>query len=452
MIYRFAVLAGLLVLLLVTWLLYLNPAVVPFRLGGDIEFSASLPFFLLVGAAAGAALTGIAVGLRLLTSTSSWRRRRRREKADRRWREGLAAWYRADDRLAEGRLQQALKFDEHHAEARLALVRLVADRDDFDRAAELLDAALVLQPDDIRFHEAKLDLLRRRGDHLRLAAHLLYLKTRYPGNRRFHAALARAFMDQGQWREAAGAWQETAALARRLKDRKLVDEAARRLTVSRWEWAAASRGGDAAGAVATLDQVLRDDAEFISAYLLKAEIVAAENGEKAVREAVAVLKAGYRRRPHAELLLAGQRLLAAAGTDGWKEVRKYYDKAISRAPEYWPARLLLAVFLLDHQQPEEAARQLEELEKRSLADAPVVRLVAGELAYQRSGELNRATDQVLMALGDTDRPPYVFACSSCGRYDRRWRARCPRCGSYDTSDLSSDVVALGAASRAVAET
>jgi lipopolysaccharide biosynthesis regulator YciM len=202
------------------------------------------------------------------------------------------------------------------------------------------------------------------------------------------------------------------------------------------------RERDAAGAVETLNQILRDDQGFIPAYLLKAEIVAAGKSEKAVRDAIAVLKAGYRQRPHAELLLSGQRLLAAGGADGWQNVLKYYHKAISRTPDYWPARLLLAVFALEHQQAEEASRQLEELKKRSLADIPIVRLVTGELAYQRSHQLNQATDQVLMALRDADRPPFVFACSACGRYQHRWLARCPGCGSYDTLDLSPDVVAL----------
>ena len=82
---------------------------------------------------------------------------------------------------------------------------------------------------------------------------------------------------------------------------------------------------------------------------------------------------------------------------------------------------------------------LAELKQQGISN-PLIKMLAGELAYRQSHQLNEAADQFKEALGLEESPPLVFVCRHCQHYNPGWLPRCPECGYYNTYDLSADLV------------
>ncbi|MBN2331621.1 MAG: tetratricopeptide repeat protein [Deltaproteobacteria bacterium] len=445
MTYRLLLFLGLTFLLLFSYLLYLNPQPLTFTLGSGLKTEGTLPLFILISFAAGGLgmifLLALKAAVQYIGNFRQLKRRHRGMRAENLQRQGVEKWFMADYRKGAKLLQKAAS-REAGLSACQDLARLQLDAGKPQEALAAVEQGLKREPENPQLHWLKVEVLERLGDDLRLLNQLVYLKNRYPHNRYVLTMLAEKMMAQSYWQEAMAAWQELIKLAAVKKDKVRQAEVSGLIRNCRYELAV-QRGlaGDQEAARQLLKELLDDDPAYVPAYILQASLAEAETtNAKRISEAIAILKQGYRRQPNAWYLLKGERLLSA-GDGGHDQVEKYYRKAISRAEDYWPARLLLAFFLLDHQALEQADSLLAGLQ-RQLADSPLVELLAGELSYRQSRQLNEAADHFKRALGLGDKLPLTFSCSNCQRYDNHWLPRCPRCGAYNTYDLSPEVIAV----------
>lgn len=445
MTYRLLLLLGLLFLLLFSYLLYINPQSLTLHLATGLDTHGSLPFFILVSFAAGG------LGMIFLFTAKSFFRysrefkqrkgRRQSQRAVQTTRQGLENWLAADYKKAAKQLKKALKLDGENQEIRRAMVQVQLDAGEPQQAMEILEDGLKIDPDDSQCQWLKVEVLEAMGDDLRLLNHLLYLKSRYPKNVSILNLLVDKLMAQAYWQEAIDVWQEMGKIAKSAKNKEQQADIAARLDGCRYELAAQQwHAGNREAADQSLKELLNKNQKYVPAYFLQAAMAEQElKNPKRIDAALAALKQGYRRQPNAWFLLEGERLLLSSVKDGEEKVEKYYRKAISRHQEYWPARLLFAFFCLRHQRLERVAELLADLKKQDV-DNPLIKMLAGELAYRQSHQLNEAADQFKEALGLEESPPLVFVCRHCHRYNPGWLPRCPGCGQYNTYELSADLV------------
>jgi len=447
MTYRFLLLLGLLFLLLFSYLLYLNPQAITLHLATGLETHGTLPLFILISFAAG----GLGV-LFLFVARSIFRyflgfkkrqSHRHVQQAAQETRQAMEYWLAADYKKATKRLKKALKLDSSNQETRQLLVRVKLDAGEPQQAMEVIEEALKSDPDNSRFQWLKIEVLRVMGDNLRLVNQLMYLKGRYPKNVSILNLLVTELMAQAYWREAIDVWQELAKIAKATKDKKQQGEVAAQLDNCRYELAAQQwQAGKREEAQETLKELLDKNQKFVPAYILQATLEEQDReNPKRIETALAALKQGYRRQSNAWFLLEGERLLFMESEKNEEKVEKYYRKAISRYSDYWPARLLFAFFCLRHQRLERAAEMLLEFKKQGINN-PLIKILAGELSYRQSHQLNEAADQFKKAIGLEETPPLAFICGHCRRYAATWLPRCPECGHYNTYDLSADLVTL----------
>ena len=447
MIYRFLLLFGLLFLLLFSYLLYLNPQSLTLHLATGLDTHGSLPFFILVSFVAGGlgvvSMFAAKSALQYSRGFKQRKGRRQTQKAEKAIRQGLEYWLAADYKKAVKQLKRALKLDRGNLEIHRAMVRVKLDAEEPQQAMEIVDGGLKIDPDDSRLQWLKVEVLTALKDDLRLLNLLIYLHGRYPLNISILNRLVDALMVQGYWQEAIDAWQELAKIAKTAKDKERQAGIAARLDDCRYELAEQQwHAGNREEAEKTLKELLKKNQGYVPAYILQASMAEQElQNPKRIDLALAALKQGYRQQPNACFLLEGERLLLSLSDHGEDKVEKYYRKAISRYHGYWPARLLFAFFCLRHQRLEQVNEQLAQLQQQGVNN-PLIKMLAGELAYRQSHQLNEAVDQFKEALGLEENPPLVFVCSYCHHYAASWLPRCPQCGHYNTYELSPDLVTL----------
>ncbi|MEA2108311.1 MAG: tetratricopeptide repeat protein [Pseudomonadota bacterium] len=445
MIYRFLLLFGLLFLLLFSYLLYLNPQSLTLHLATGLDTHGSLPFFILLSFAAGGL---VMIFLFSAKSIFRYSREFKQRKGHRQiqqavqvTRQGLESWLAADYKKAAKQLKRALKLDGENQEIRRDLIRVKLDAGEPQAAMEIIEDGLKIDPDDSCLQWLKAEVLESLGDDLRLLNYLNYLKGRYPKNVSILNLLVDKLMAQTYWQEAIAAWQELGKIAKAAKNKEQQAEIAVQLDNCRYELAVQQwHAGNREAAEQSLKEVLDRNQKYVPAYILQATMAEQElQNPKRIETALAALKQGYSRQPNAWFLLEGERLLLSASENGEEMVAKYYRKAVSRYQDYWPARLLFAFFCLRQQRLERAAGLLAELKKQEVNN-PLIKMLAGELAYRQSHQLNEAADQFKEAMGLEENPPLVFICNHCQRHAAGWLPRCPGCGHYNTYELSADLV------------
>ncbi len=445
MTYRFLLLFGLLFLLLFSYLLYLNPQALTLHLATGLDTHGSLPFFILVSfAAGGLGVVSLFAAKAAFCYTRGFKQRKGRrqiQQAVQATKQGLESWLAADYKKAAKQLKRALKLDGENQEIRRDMIRVKLDAGEPQQAMEIIEDGLKIDPDEIRLQWLKVEVLEALGDDLRLLNQLLYLKGHYPKNVSILNLLVDKLMAQAYWQEAIDVWQELGKIAKSAKNKEQQAEIAAQLDNCRYELAVQQwHAGDREAAEQTLKELLHKNQKYVPAYILQATMAEQElQNPKRIEAALAVLKQGYRRQPNAWFLLEGERLLLSVSEKSEEKVEKYYRKAISRYQDYWPARLLFAFFCLRHQRLERVAELLAELKKQNINN-PLIKMLAGELAYRQSHQLNEAADQFKDALGLDEKPPLVFICHHCQRYAAGWLPRCPGCGHYNTYELSVDLV------------
>ncbi|MEA3240560.1 MAG: tetratricopeptide repeat protein [Pseudomonadota bacterium] len=445
MTYRLLLLSGLLFLLLFSYLLYLNPQSLTLHLATGLDTHGSLPFFILLSFAAGGL---VMIFLFSAKSIFRYSREFKQRKGHRQiqqavqvTRQGLENWLAADYKKAAKQLKRALKLDGENQEIRRDLIRVKLDAGEPQAAMEIIEDGLKIDPDDSCLQWLKAEVLESLGDDLRLLNHLNYLKGHYPKNVSILNLLVGKLMAQTYWQEAIAVWQELGKIAKAAKNKEQQAEIAAQLDNCRYELAVQQwHAGNREAAEQSLKEVLDRNQKYVPAYILQAAMAEQElQNPKRIETALAALKQGYSRQPNAWFLLEGERLLLSASENGEEMVAKYYRKAVSRYQDYWPARLLFAFFCLRHQRLERAAGLLAELKKQEVNN-PLIKMLAGELAYRQSHQLNEAADQFKEALGLEEKPPLVFICNHCRRYAAGWLSHCPACGHYNTYELSADLV------------
>jgi tetratricopeptide (TPR) repeat protein len=187
----------------------------------------------------------------------------------------------------------------------------------------------------------------------------------------------------------------------------------------------------------SLKLVFEHDKGHVAAWLLKAEM------EEDPADALVHLRNGFWKKPSSIFLIESEKVVAGSDADdGESKIIKLYRKALSRNPDYAPARWLYARFCLEHQKFDEAAAAARKLRESGFT-GPLLEVILGELACRKEHRLEEAVDHFKKALGCAERLEPVFSCGEGGRLAPDWKYRCPHCGAYNSYDISERVCSFG---------
>jgi tetratricopeptide (TPR) repeat protein len=170
--------------------------------------------------------------------------------------------------------------------------------------------------------------------------------------------------------------------------------------------------------------ILREDKDFIPAYLGIAEVMLGENESEA---AVSFLEKGYEQTQSQIILVRLEDLLINLGEPS--RLIRNYRKAISKNPQDHMIKFFLGKLYFRLEMIDDSFDTLSSLE--TVEGIPEMYNLLGEL-YLRRKQCDRAVEEFkkTLEMKKTLRVPYC--CNVCSRADDEWSGRCPECGSWNT--------------------
>ena len=352
----------------------------------------------------------------------------RKSAEEKRRRRAVALYELGVERLMAGGLREAEKFfskalalNPDHALSLLALGRMKREDGDLTGAIALHSkakglneksvAALLELAEDYYKAEQFVNAVSSLSQARKLA------KDSLPAMERIRDVYARV----GNFKEAVAAQKialENLPMAREPEGRKILcglmfEEAMEHLKKTRLDEAAAG-----------MKDILRQDDQFIPAYLKLAEIYEKQGSPKNVRK---TLEWGFKSTRSLIPLKALELYLRAKGEAGLVEI---YRWALGLSPEDGAARLMLAGAYLEKGEVDNAQAELDQLKGPMAVSA---------LRHMMEARINRAKN------GDSSPMPslekayerqvdefFRFLCSGCGVVSGEYAGRCPQCGQWNT--------------------
>jgi len=184
-------------------------------------------------------------------------------------------------------------------------------------------------------------------------------------------------------------------------------------------------GGKLEDAVDGFSGALLNDGEFVPGYIRLAELQGFLGKRK---DMIKTLEKGYRATHSVIILRTLMNALVASGD--MEEAAAQIKWGIEITPGQEILRLFLAETLMLQGKYGDARREMEKLDGR-FADTSIYHLVEGKI---REGERN--VDWALKSLNEAYRKEssalFHYSCSSCGLTTRKFTARCPKCGEWNT--------------------
>lgn len=174
--------------------------------------------------------------------------------------------------------------------------------------------------------------------------------------------------------------------------------------------------------------ILRDDKDFVPAYLGVVEALLAEGESEA---AVSFLEKGYESTSSMILLARLEDLLISLGEPS--RLIRTYRKAVSARPQDEMLKFFLGKLFFRLEMIEDSLETLSALE--SSDTNPDVHKLLGEL-YLRREQCDKAVEQFkkTIELRRTFRVPYC--CDVCGHEEAEWSGRCPECKNWNSYRLN----------------
>lgn len=414
-----AVILGVVMVCLVAYLSWLNPAAVEFRLTPARSIHAPLSVLVILAFVIGLLLVFMVVlvqaGRRALAAWWQGRQQRRDERIEN-WQErGSELIWRGETQQGRVLLQKAWQRRPEDARALLVLADSYCDTGDFTRAARLLE-------DGASRDEANPDILlalanahRGAGDGAAGVAVLERLHALRPNAPRALRALRDACIEGERWTQAAGLQE---ALLGQVRDPAQVASERTRLAALRYQVAVHIE--DLPARVQALEALADSRAGSVPLWVSLGDAFLASGRRD---EASLVWERALRTQARTVFM---QRLASIATEDRHRErLRNLMRKLRSDQVRPDMVRLLTAQLYLDDGDTDQAARELEALQDPANLPRLAQRLRA-EIQRQR-GNLDEAVSAYAKAPADM-----AYRCSACDRRIDEWSGYCARCHSLDS--------------------
>jgi uncharacterized protein HemY len=415
-----AVILGVVMVCLVAYLSWLNPAAVEFRLTPARSIHAPLSVLVILAFVVGLLLVFMAVliqaGRRALVAWWQGRQQRRDERIEN-WQErGSELIWRGETQQGRVLLQKAWQHRPEDARALLVLADSFCDTGEFRRAAQLLADAANRDEADPDILLALAHAHRCDGDRAAGVAVLERLHALRPNAPRALRALLDAHIEGERWTEAAGLQE---ALVGQVRDPTQVAHERARLAALRYQ--VAVHVDDLPGRVQALEGLADSRAGSVPLWVsLGDAFLASERRD----EASLVWERALRTQARTVLV---ERLASIATENRHRErLRNLMRKLRSDQVRPDMVRLLTAQLYLEDGDTDQAARELDALQDPANVSRFAQRLRAE--IYRQRGNLEEAVSAYAKAPADD----MAYRCTVCDRRLHEWSGYCVRCHSLDS--------------------
>jgi tetratricopeptide (TPR) repeat protein len=427
-----AVLAALL-LIGAGYVMFLNPDRVVIRLTPSRTMKPPLAGALLTAFAVGAAVVGLAAGVRAGTrGVRSWRAERRRRREARRTQATTRAQellWAGDYAQARAELLRAERGVPSDAQRLVLLAETYLHEGDAAGARKLLDEGL----HKVGLEPHLLDLLaeaaERSGDVRGAADALERARQAQPDSPRLARRLRDIYAASERWSEALALQGE---ILLQIHDPEALAAEERVLRGLRYQAALAER--DARRAARLFLGLAREDPTFLPAWVSAGDALVAGGRRLAARR---VWERGARRHAAAILLERIEQLNAAEGKP--ERTGRVFRRLIRRHENSAVVPLLFARHLIGKGDLAEAEAVLSAIPAPHSGNG-VVHALWGEL-HRRRGNHSLAADSYARAMGGETGLVAPFRCAVCQRATETWAGYCPGCRQWGTYRARADATA-----------
>ncbi len=424
-----AILLGVVMVCLVAYVSWLNPAAVEFRFTPTRNLQAPLAVLMVLAFVVGVtlmlAMFLVQAGRRAVVTWRQERQQRRLERLDDWEARGEELIWKGDAPRGRALLQKAWQQRPHNAHALLALATSFADTGELERARQLLREAAgdhTTNPD-ILFALAQTH--RAAGDRSAATAVLERLHALHPASARVLRALRDAYVEAERWADAT-ALQEV--LVQQMRDTEPM--ARERATLMLLRYQSALHLADPAHRVQALEALADSRAGSVPVWVSLGDALVASARQD---EASAVWERALRTQPRTIFV---ERLASIATEERHRDrLRTLLRKLRSDQVRPDMLHLLSAQLHLKGGNVEQAVRELESLQNPAGSSSALQRLWAD--VHRRRGHL----DEALAAYTAAETQRANYRCNTCGYGLPEWTGHCVQCGQWDSYRSDTEISA-----------
>ena len=415
-----AVILGVVMVCLVAYLSWLNPAAVEFRLTPGRSIHAPLSVLVVLSFVIGLLLVLTAgliqAGRRALVAWRLGRQQRLEERIEN-WQErGSELIWRGDLQQGRALLQKAWQRRPEDARALLTLAESYLDTGDFHRATQLLSEAASQQEANPDVLFALAEAYRRAEDRAASLTILERLHALRPHSPRAVRALRDAYIDGERWTEAVNLQEGLLAQVR--DPAQLARE---RACLSALRYQLAIHVEDLPARVQALEALADSRAGNVPLWVSLGDAFVSSDRRD---EASVVWERALRTQARTVFV---ERLASIATENRHRErLRNLLRKLRSDQVRPDMVRLLTAQLLLEDGETDQAARELDAVQNPANLP-PFAQRLRAEI-YRQRGNLEEAVTAYAKAPVDDT----VYRCSVCERRVIDWTGYCMRCHTLDS--------------------
>jgi lipopolysaccharide biosynthesis regulator YciM len=359
-----------------------------------------------------------------------WRRKkatRRSEEIEEGYSRGLAAVLEGREEEALGNFRAVLELDSRHFNTLLKLGEVLRHQGRYDDAIEYHRKAHHLKEDDTRplyelveDYEARGDLERARTVLGRIIAIKKHSVSAWRKLRSLH-------MKERSWTKALEAQEQVEKHSNTSDPRDAADRRVGRGI--RYEMAVDRLNeGKARDAVSAFRRLLKDDPQFIPAYVRLGEALRQDGQD---REAIEAWTGGFE--------ATGSPIFLTVLEEHYLQLEQplaaieALKRSISRArkdtvPRFYLGKLYFRLEMLD-----DALAVLSSLEGRA-SYAPTLHYLLGRI-HERRKNHREATIEYRKVIKEMELVQLEYRCRSCGTTSMEWSDRCASCGEWNTVEV-----------------
>jgi len=405
----------------------LNPGSVSFRTGPTAAFDLSPVSLVLVSMALGALIVTLLVGARetkhMVLNWRSARLRRREEKVEALYREGIHAFLSKRTSEAMELFQKALALDPTHAESLLWLGNIYRSEKNYPEAIRLHRKARSLEE---RSVEVSLALAKDLEDAKRFEEALQTLQDVL----KLDHANVTAWMRKRDLYIRLEKWNDALEIQHRLMKANLSDEDQRAeatllVGITYEVGRQFLERGHPEKARRYFRGAIKRDKRFLPAYIGLGEILIHEGKTKNAAE---ILEKVYAKTGNVIVLHRLEELYLEMGEPG--EILRVYETAIQRDPQNSVLKFYLGKLYYRLEMVDEAYDLLSTLERPQDQPSDFHKIMAN--LYLRKQQMELAVEELKKALGFKKRVVVPYRCLRCQQESAEWSGRCRHCGVWNT--------------------
>jgi len=405
----------------------LNPGSVSFRTGPTTAFDLSPVSLVLVSMALGALIVTLLVGARetkhMVLNWRSARLRRREEKVEALYREGIHAFLSKRTSEAMELFQKALALDPTHAESLLWLGNIYRSEKNYPEAIRLHRKARSLEE---RSVEVSLALAKDLEDAKRFEEALQTLQDVL----KLDHANVTAWMRKRDLYIRLEKWNDALEIQHRLMKANLSDEDQRAeatllVGITYEVGRQFLERGRPEKARRYFRGAIKRDKRFLPAYIGLGELLIHEGKTKNAAE---ILEKVYAKTGNVIVLHRLEELYLEMGEPG--EILRVYETAIQRDPQNSVLKFYLGKLYYRLEMVDEAYDLLSTLERPQDQPSDFHKIMAN--LYLRKQQMELAVEELKKALGFKKRVVVPYRCLRCQQESAEWSGRCRHCGVWNT--------------------